>query len=59
VRDLAARARADLEERADRLLTAERARFDELVAAAAPPDGAAAALRAASRALAAARTARR
>jgi energy-coupling factor transporter ATP-binding protein EcfA2 len=59
VRDLAARAREDLEERADRLLTAERARFDELVAAAAPPDGAAAALRAASRALAAARTARR
>ena len=36
VRDLAARAREDLEERADRLLTAERERFDALVGGAPP-----------------------
>jgi hypothetical protein len=58
VRSLAARAREDLEQRANRLLTAERDRFDLLVAAAAPPEDAAGALRAASRALATARTAR-
>ena len=39
VRTLAAKAREDLGERADRLLAAERARFDALVAAAAPADG--------------------
>ncbi|RBY75716.1 ABC transporter [Blastococcus sp. TF02-09] len=59
VRSLAARARADLERRADRLLTDERARFDELVAQAAPPPDAVARLRAAAAELTAARQARR
>jgi hypothetical protein len=59
VRDLAASARAALEQRADALLTAERARFDELVDDADPPAGSADRLRAATRALAAARDGRR
>ncbi|MBN1091981.1 ABC transporter [Blastococcus sp. TML/M2B] len=59
VRSLAARARADLEQRADRLLTDERGRFDALVDAAAPPEGAVEALRAAFAELTAARGDRR
>ena len=59
VRSLAARARADLERRADRLLTDERARFDELVEQAAPPPDAVARLRAAAAELTAARQVRR
>ena len=59
VRSLAARARQDLEQRADRLLTEERGRFDELVDAAAPPSGSVEELRAAAAELAAARRAQR
>ncbi|WP_040337065.1 ABC transporter [Candidatus Blastococcus massiliensis] len=59
VRALAARARADLEQRADRLLTFERARFDELVDAAAPQPGDVEELRAATAELDAARRAQR
>ncbi len=59
VRALAARAREDLEQRADRLLTEERGRFDELVDAAAPPPGGVEELRAAAAELAAARRAQR
>ncbi len=59
VRALAGRARADLEERADRLLTDERSRFDELVGAVAPPPGRIDELRAAAAELAAARKAQR
>jgi hypothetical protein len=59
VRLLAARAREDLEQRATRLLEDERSRFDGLVGAAAPPPGSAEDLRAAARALAAARSGRR
>lgn len=59
VRALAARARADLEERANRLLTEERGRFDDLVDAAAPPPGSVEELRAAAAELAAARQAQR
>jgi hypothetical protein len=59
VRDLAARAREDLEERTDALLTAERGRFDELLDDAQPPEGSADRLRAAARALASARDGRR
>ena len=59
VRALAARARADLEERADRLLLAERDRFDALVEEAAPPPGAGERLRAAAAELTAARRAQR
>jgi hypothetical protein len=59
VRALAARAREDLEQRADRLLEAERYRFDELVDAAAPPPGSVEELRAAAAELAAARRAER
>jgi energy-coupling factor transporter ATP-binding protein EcfA2 len=55
VRSLAAKAREDLRERADRLLGSEQARFDELVAAAAPAPWQAGGLRSAARALAAAR----
>ncbi|MCW2622573.1 MAG: uncharacterized protein JWL64_2175 [Frankiales bacterium] len=55
VRTLAAKARVDLGERADRLLRAERERFDALVDAAAPAPGGADTLRAAGRALTAAR----
>ena len=55
VRDLAAKARADLRERADRLLTTERARFDALLQQAAPAPGTADRLRTAAGALAAAR----
>jgi hypothetical protein len=58
VRSLAARAREDLLERADRLFADERDRFLGLLDAAAPPPGAADELRAAAAALAAARTAR-
>jgi energy-coupling factor transporter ATP-binding protein EcfA2 len=57
VRSLAARAREDLEARADGLLRYEQARFDDRVDAAAPPPDAPAALRAAVRELAAARRA--
>ena len=46
VRSLAARAREDLQRRADGLLRYEQARFDDLVAEAAPPPGAAEMLRA-------------
>ncbi|MDT0276392.1 GTPase family protein [Blastococcus goldschmidtiae] len=59
VRALAARARADLEQRANRLLTDERARFDALVEAAAPPPGSVEELRTAAAELAAARRAER
>ncbi|SOC46390.1 Dynamin family protein [Blastococcus aggregatus] len=59
VRALAARAREDLEQRADELLTYERGRFDELVAAVAPPPGSVEELRAATAELAAARRAQR
>jgi hypothetical protein len=55
VRDLAARARADLERRVDRLLRAERGRFDELLDPAAPRPGTADGLRAAAYDLTAAR----
>ncbi|TKJ28681.1 hypothetical protein A6V29_19800 [Blastococcus sp. CCUG 61487] len=48
VRALAARARKDLEQRTDRLLTGERQRFDALVDAAAPPPGSIDDLRAAA-----------
>jgi hypothetical protein len=57
VRALAARARADLDARADRLLAAEQDRFDELLAVAAEAPDAAGRLRAAVAALAAARSA--
>jgi len=59
VRGLAARARADLDARAEDLLRAEQDRFDALLDAAAPPPDAAEELRAAARALAAARRVRR
>ncbi len=59
VRALAARAREDLESRADRLLVVERGRFDDLVDAAAPPPGSGERLRAAAAELAAARQAQR
>jgi hypothetical protein len=55
VRALAARARADLDARADRLLRAEQDRFADLLAVAADAPDAAARLRAAVTALAAAR----
>jgi hypothetical protein len=55
VRSLAARAREDLQHRADALLRYEQARFDDRVDAAAPAPAAAEALRAAVRDLAAAR----
>ncbi len=55
VRSLAASARADLSERADRLLRGEQERFDALVVEAAPDPGSADALRAAVRALVEAR----
>jgi hypothetical protein len=55
VRDLAARAREDLEHRASELLTGERSRFDALLADAAPPPGSVPELRAAAAALGAAR----
>ena len=58
VRELAARARGDLDARADRLLRHEQSRFDELLAAVAPQPGSAQALRAAVAGLAAARGAR-
>ncbi|MCZ2803875.1 ABC transporter [Modestobacter sp. VKM Ac-2983] len=54
VRELAARARADLDARADRLLHAEQRRFDVLLADAAPAPGADAELRSAAQTLAAA-----
>ncbi len=57
VRSLAARAREDLQGRADALLRYEQARFDDRVDDAAPAPGAAAELRAAVAALAAARRA--
>jgi hypothetical protein len=59
VRALATRARADLEQRANRLLTDERARFDELVEQGAPTPGAVDELRAAAAELSAARQAQR
>jgi hypothetical protein len=55
VRDLAARAREELELRANDLLTGERSRFDALLVDAAPPPGSPGDLRAAAAALAAAR----
>ncbi|MGY1795394.1 ABC transporter [Geodermatophilus sp. SYSU D00525] len=55
VRSLAARARADLDARADRLLAAEQDRFDELLAVAADAPAAAEGLRSAVATLAAAR----
>ncbi|MGY1839897.1 MULTISPECIES: ABC transporter [unclassified Modestobacter] len=55
VRELAARARADLDARADVLLREEQGRFDELLAGVAPAPGAAERLRAAVAALATAR----
>jgi energy-coupling factor transporter ATP-binding protein EcfA2 len=55
VRSLADKARADLRERADRLLTTEQQRFDELVTAAAPQPDAASRVRDALKALTAAR----
>ena len=55
VRSPSASARADLRERADRLLRGEQERFDALVVEAAPDPGSADALRAASRALVEAR----
>jgi energy-coupling factor transporter ATP-binding protein EcfA2 len=57
VRSLAARAREDLEARADGLLAYEQARFDDRIDAAVPQPDAAEALRAAVRDLAAARRA--
>ena len=57
VRELAARARADLDARAERLLRAEQERFDVLLADVAPTPEAAAELRAAVAALDAAREA--
>ncbi len=57
VRSLAARARADLDSRADRLLADERHRFDVLVDARAPAAGTAEALRNAVAELARARRA--
>jgi hypothetical protein len=57
VRSLAARARDDLVDRVDRLLAAERARFEAAVDAVAPDAGKAGELREASRALTAARRA--
>jgi hypothetical protein len=57
VRALAARAREDLETRADGLLAYEQARFDDRIAAAAPPRSAAEELRAAVQDLATARRA--
>jgi energy-coupling factor transporter ATP-binding protein EcfA2 len=57
VRSLAARAREDLEERADELLRYEQDRFDERLAAVAPGPGAADALRSAVAGLTAARRA--
>ncbi len=57
VRTLAARARADLAERAQRLLAAEQERFAALVEATAPAPGSAAQLRVALASLATARTA--
>jgi energy-coupling factor transporter ATP-binding protein EcfA2 len=57
VRSLAARAREDLEERADELLRYEQDRFDARLAAVAPEPGAADALRSAVAALTAARRA--
>ena len=58
VRELAARARADLDARAERLLRAEQQRFDVLLADVAPTPEAAAELRAAVAALDAARESR-
>jgi hypothetical protein len=58
VRELAARARGDLDARAHRLLREEQARFDELLDGVAPQPGAAAELRAAVAGLATARGAR-
>jgi hypothetical protein len=58
VRELAVRARADLDARADRLLRQEEDRFHELLTDVAPPPGAAGDLRAAVTALAVARGAR-
>jgi hypothetical protein len=58
VRELAARARGDLDVRAERLLRLEQGRFDELLDDAAPRPDAAAELRAAVAGLAAARGAR-
>jgi hypothetical protein len=58
VRELAVRAREDLDARADRLLEFEEGRFDDLLDDVAPPPGAAEELRAAVAALAAARGAR-
>jgi hypothetical protein len=58
VRELAVKARADLDARADRLLRAEESRFHDLLADVAPPPGAAGELRAAVTALAVARGAR-
>jgi len=55
VRSLADKARADLRERADRLLTTERLRFDDLVTEAAPAPDAASRVRDALRQLAATR----
>ena len=55
VRSLAAKAREDLKVRAERLLGQEQARFDEIVALAAPAPGTAERLREAARALALAR----
>jgi hypothetical protein len=57
VRSLAARAREDLEARADELLRYEQDRFDDRLAAAAPEPGAADGLRAAVATLTAARRA--
>ncbi|WP_111768183.1 ABC transporter [Nakamurella deserti] len=58
VRELATRARADLDARADRLLRGEQARFTELLADVAPPPDATAELRGALAGLATARGAR-
>jgi hypothetical protein len=58
VRQLAMDAREDLDARADRLLRAEQARFDELLAGVAPEPAAAVQLQAAAAALAAAHGAR-
>ena len=55
VRELAARARADLDARAERLLQVEQGRFDALLGDVAPAPGSSAELRAAVVALAAAR----
>ena len=56
VRSLAARARADLGERSDRLLGEERTRFTDLIVGTAPSPQSAEAVREAAAALAAART---